>query len=339
MRGIAVGPCLDDYGAFRRSAWRLIRVAVGTRGLAGEPLERLGEVVDVRKSALARYLPHRQAGVVEQVLGALYPQVQQELVWRPAESVAEDVREPGSREPGSRGHVGDGQRFREMQRHERGDPIQELRLILEICAPARVALQQPEHEACYKVVGLEPSEEVPALPDAYSLEHGVPELRGVQRDEFGRNGDPCHLIQSRLHEPFEPGDVDHAGPDDEAALPRRMVEHVEVHVGGYGVCRPLQRVQLARLYKAELSCPKTVPAPFDLCDHHSFLYVHQQIVEEAPRSRIPRSPYREARVANVWNYRSTHPRRPFSSPDLGPQASVFYNNLVRVSNDPSSHIA
>src|SRR5215203_286349 len=302
MRGIAVGPCLDDYGAFRRSAWRLIRVAVGTRGLAGEPLERLGEVVDVRKSALARYLPHRQAGVVEQVLGALYPQVQQELVWRPAESVAEDVREPGSREPGSRGHVGDGQRFREMQRHERGDPIQELRLILEICAPARVALQQPEHEACYKVVGLEPSEEVPALPDAYSLEHGVPELRGVQRDEFGRNGDPCHLIQSRLHEPFE-------------------------------------RVQLARLYKAELSCPKTVPAPFDLCDHLSFLYVHQQIVEEAPRSRIPRSPYRGARVANVWNYRSTHPRRPFSSPDLGPQASVFYNNLVRVSNDPSSHIA
>src|SRR5215204_4803681 len=214
MRGIAVGPCLDDYGAFRRSAWRLIRVAVGTRGLAGEPLERLGEVVDVRKSALARYLPHRQAGVVEQVLGALYPQVQQELVWRPAESVAEDVREPGSREPGSRGHVGDGQRFREMQRHERGDPIQELRLILEICAPARVALQQPEHEACYKVVGLEPSEEVPALPDAYSLEHGVPELRGVQRDEFGRNGDPCHLIQSRLHEPF----IDYLAADKQRAV-------------------------------------------------------------------------------------------------------------------------
>ena len=96
MRGIAVGPGLDDYGAFCRSAWRLIRAAVGTRGLAGEPLERLGEVVDVRKSALARYLPHRQAGVVEQVLGALYPQVQQELMWRPAKAVAEDLREPRS---------------------------------------------------------------------------------------------------------------------------------------------------------------------------------------------------------------------------------------------------
>jgi hypothetical protein len=90
MRGLAVDPRLDDYGAFCRSAWRLIRAAVGTRGLAGESLERLGEVVDVRKSALARYLPHRQACVVEQVLGALYAQVQQELVRRPAETVAED---------------------------------------------------------------------------------------------------------------------------------------------------------------------------------------------------------------------------------------------------------
>jgi hypothetical protein len=96
MRGIAVGPGLDDYGAFCRSAWRLIRAAVGTRGLAGEPLERLSEVVDVRKSALARYLPHRQASVVEQVLRALYPQVQQELMWRPAKAVAEDLREPRS---------------------------------------------------------------------------------------------------------------------------------------------------------------------------------------------------------------------------------------------------
>src|SRR5215204_57554 len=129
MRGIAVGPCLDDYGAFRRSAWRLIRAAVVTRGLAGEPLECFGEVVDVRKSALARYLPHRQACVVEQILGTLYPQVQQELVRRPAEAVAEDLREPRGREPGPSGHIRDGQRFREMQRHERGDPIQELGLI------------------------------------------------------------------------------------------------------------------------------------------------------------------------------------------------------------------
>src|SRR5918995_5212822 len=126
MGGIAVGTGLDDCGAFCRSAWRLIRAAVGTRSLAGESLERLGEVVDVRKSALARYLPHRQACVVEQVLGALYPQVQQELVRRAAEAVAEDLREPRGREPGPRGHIRDGQRLREMQRHERGDPIQEL---------------------------------------------------------------------------------------------------------------------------------------------------------------------------------------------------------------------
>src|SRR5918993_4774168 len=98
MRGIAVGPGLDDYGAFCRSAWRLIRAAVGSRGLAGEPLERLGEVVDVRESALARDLPNRQACVVEQVLGALYPQVQQELVRRAAEGGGGELREPRGRE-------------------------------------------------------------------------------------------------------------------------------------------------------------------------------------------------------------------------------------------------
>ena len=76
MRRITVGPSLDDYGAFCRSAWRLIHAAVGTWGLARESLERLGEVVDVRESALIRDLPHRQACVVEKVLGALYPQVQ-----------------------------------------------------------------------------------------------------------------------------------------------------------------------------------------------------------------------------------------------------------------------
>ncbi len=96
MRGIAVDPGLDDYGAFCRSVWRLVRAAVGTWGLTRESLERLGEVVDVREPALAGYLPHRQASVVEQVLGALYPQVQQELMWRPAKAVAEDLREPRS---------------------------------------------------------------------------------------------------------------------------------------------------------------------------------------------------------------------------------------------------
>jgi hypothetical protein len=47
-------------------------------------------VVDVREPALTRDLSHRQACVVEQVLGALNAQVQQELVRRPAETVAED---------------------------------------------------------------------------------------------------------------------------------------------------------------------------------------------------------------------------------------------------------
>jgi hypothetical protein len=63
---------------------------VGTRCLTRESLERLGEVVDVREPALTRDLSHRQACVVEQVLGALNAQVQQELVRRPAETVAED---------------------------------------------------------------------------------------------------------------------------------------------------------------------------------------------------------------------------------------------------------
>src|SRR5829696_677920 len=97
VRRLAVGPRLDDYDTFCRSAWWLIRAAVETGGLARERLERLGEVVHVRESALVRDLPHRQARVVEKVLGALYPQVQQELVWRPAEAVAEDMREPRGR--------------------------------------------------------------------------------------------------------------------------------------------------------------------------------------------------------------------------------------------------
>jgi hypothetical protein len=45
--------------------------------------------------------------LVKQILGALYPQVQQELVWRPAEAVAKDLRQPRSRESGPRGHVRD----------------------------------------------------------------------------------------------------------------------------------------------------------------------------------------------------------------------------------------
>jgi hypothetical protein len=90
MRGLAVDPRFDDHSAFCRSAWRLVRAAVGTWGLTRESLERLGEVVDVREPALTRDLSHSQACVVEQVLGALYAQVQQELVRRPAETVAED---------------------------------------------------------------------------------------------------------------------------------------------------------------------------------------------------------------------------------------------------------
>ena len=72
---------------------RLVGVAVGARGLARAPSEGLGEVVDVGESALGGDLPHREAGVVKQVLGALYSQMQQELVGRPPETVAENLRE------------------------------------------------------------------------------------------------------------------------------------------------------------------------------------------------------------------------------------------------------
>src|SRR5688572_8063171 len=106
------------------SGGRSVLTPVGAWSLARESPERLGEVVDVGEPALGRDLTHREAGVVEQVLGALYSQVQQELVRRPPEAVAEDLREPRGREPGPLCHVGDGQRFGEMQRHERGDPVQ-----------------------------------------------------------------------------------------------------------------------------------------------------------------------------------------------------------------------
>jgi hypothetical protein len=47
--------------------------------LARESLECFGEVVNVGEPALGGDLSHGEAGVVEQVLGALYAQVQQEL--------------------------------------------------------------------------------------------------------------------------------------------------------------------------------------------------------------------------------------------------------------------
>src|SRR5918995_6629075 len=122
-----------------------------------------------------------------------------------------------------------------MQRHERGDPIQELGLVGRIGASARVGLEQRQDQACSEVVGFELAQEVPTLPDAYGLEQGVPELRGTQRNEPGRNPNPCRLMQLWLNELIETGDVHHPGADDEAALPRRVVEDVEVHVGCYGV--------------------------------------------------------------------------------------------------------
>ena len=76
------------------SIGRLVGAAIGAGGLARDPLERLGKVVDVGEAALNRDLAHREAGVLEQVLGALDPQVQQEPVRRPTEAIAEDLGEP-----------------------------------------------------------------------------------------------------------------------------------------------------------------------------------------------------------------------------------------------------
>src|SRR5215217_1308821 len=101
-------------------------------------------------------------------------------------------------------------------------------------------------------MGLELAQEVPALPDAYGLEHGVPTLRGTQRNKPGRNPDSGLLVQLWLNELSETGKIDHPGADDEAALPRRVVEDVEVHEGCNSVGRTLQGVQLARLYKGSL---------------------------------------------------------------------------------------
>src|SRR5215213_9939093 len=210
-----------------------------------------------------------------------------------------------------------------MQRHERGDPIQELRLIRGVRTTMGVALQHRKDEACNQVVGLELAQEVPALPDANGLQQSVPELRGTQRYEPGRNPDPCPLIEPRLHEFIETRDVHHPGADDEAALPRRVVEYIEVDVGGYSVGRTLQGVQLARLYKAEVSRAKPVPASFYACHHLSLLYVHQQVIQEAPRSRIPRGPYGKTRVANVWDYRFPHRRHPFSGSEFKPFGKRF----------------
>ena len=55
--------------------------------------------------------------------------MQQELVRRSAEAVAEDLRETGWRETGSFRHVRDGKGLGEVQRHERGDPVEELGLV------------------------------------------------------------------------------------------------------------------------------------------------------------------------------------------------------------------
>jgi hypothetical protein len=194
----------------------------------------------------------------------------------------------------------------EVQRHVRGDPIQKLGLFGGFGAPAGVAAQHREDEPRRQVLGLELAEEVPALPDAYGLEHGVPELRGMRRDEPGRYPDPGRLIKAGLHEILEAGNVHPAGTNYEAALPSGVMEDVEVDVRGYGVGRNLQGVKLAWLYKAEIPRTEHVPAPFDAHDHLSLLGVHDEVIQKTPPGRVPRGPYGEAGVTHVRNYSPLH---------------------------------
>src|SRR5215216_4421719 len=139
-----------------------------------------------------------------------------------------------------------------MQRHVRGDPVQKLRLLRRFGTVTRVPAQHGQNEPRRQIVGLELAEEVPALPDAYGLEHGIPELRGMRRDELRRDADPGRLIEAGLHEILEAGNVHPPRTDNEAALPRGIVEDVEVDVRSNGVGRSLQGVKLAGLYEAEI---------------------------------------------------------------------------------------
>jgi hypothetical protein len=66
----------------RRPEGSHVLTTIRARRLARESLERLGKVVHVREPTLGGDLPHGRVGVVEQVLGALYAQVQKELVRR-----------------------------------------------------------------------------------------------------------------------------------------------------------------------------------------------------------------------------------------------------------------
>ncbi len=70
-------------------------VAVGAGGLSGYSLERFGEMVNVGEPALGGVLASRKARVLEKVLSALNPRVQQEPVGWSSETVVEHPREVG----------------------------------------------------------------------------------------------------------------------------------------------------------------------------------------------------------------------------------------------------
>src|SRR5215216_616397 len=67
-------------------------------------LERLGKMVDIGESAILSHLFHRQVGRAQQILGVLNPQAQEVLVWRDAEVLAKNRREPGRRQLRPVGH-------------------------------------------------------------------------------------------------------------------------------------------------------------------------------------------------------------------------------------------
>src|SRR5215208_5906496 len=226
-----------------------------------------------------------------------------------------------------------------MQRHVRGDPVQEFRLFGGFRAPAGVSAQHGQNEPRRQILGLELAEEVPALPDAYGLEHGVPELSGMRRDELRRDADPRRLIEAGLHEVPKARNVHAPGADHEAALPIGIVEYVQVDVRCYGVGQALQGVKLARLYEAEVTRTEPVPAPLDVCDHLPLLNVHDEVIQQTPSGRVPCGSYRNAGVTYVRYYRTFHGESSSLAPIPTISVSVFYNNLGCVSNDSSSHVA
>src|SRR5215218_642978 len=99
-------------------------------------------------------------------------------------------------------------------------------------------------------------------------------------------------------------ETDLPAPGRETLLPSRVVEDIEVDVGGDRLGEAAQRVQRVRLDQAEVAALEQQLLPFDHDLALPLLDVEQQVVEETARRGVPRPADGEVGLADVGNDRT-----------------------------------